>query len=282
MLGLKKWMWAAVIAAATTAPVSAQQGTSTRTLGGGTTTSLTGTGGLAGGGAGQLGGGQGQGGLGGGSGQGQLGGNLGGTPLMTLDVAPNLTAPTGTAQSSLSQSNFLAGYYADPRFQGLINAQVNAAPGGFGQPLYNIGAGGTGALRGGTAGRAGTTGLANRGLTGAGRTGLGAGGLGGLNAQNQSGILIPLPVQIAYVAEVGFAASPMAPTQVQADLRGMLDRSSITTPQNVQIVVNPGNAVTLRGTVKDEDEARLVEGLVRVTPGVGEIRNELTFPIARR
>jgi len=36
-----------------------------------------------------------------------------------------------------------------------------------------------------------------------------------------------------------------------------------------------GEVIVLRGRVADEDERRLVEGMVRLEPGVHEVRNEL-------
>ena len=64
---------------------------------------------------------------------------------------------------------------------------------------------------------------------------------------------------------------------VESDLRLMIDgMSGIANPKGVQIITDADNNVTLRGSVKDSDEARFVEGLVRITPGVREITNELT------
>ncbi|MBX9579943.1 MAG: BON domain-containing protein [Gemmataceae bacterium] len=86
---------------------------------------------------------------------------------------------------------------------------------------------------------------------------------------------------IAYPAQVRFAAPPVTPTAVQADLRGVIDRtptSMLANPAGVQVQVADGNTVVLRGAVRDEDEARLVEGLVRLTPGVRGIKNELSYP----
>ena len=39
-----------------------------------------------------------------------------------------------------------------------------------------------------------------------------------------------------------------------------------------------GTTVILRGRVADEDERRLVEGMVRLEPGVQVVQNELTIP----
>lgn len=261
MRELRKWAWAALIATAAAAPGAAQQGTIT-SGGGATTGNLGGVGGLTGGGAGQLGGGgggQGGGGAGGGLGtsSGGMGTALQGTQLQTMQAAPKLSAPTGTASSSLQKSNFLAGYYANPYFQGTISSGTSATPGGFGMVLMPVTAG---------SGAAG------------GRGGIGgAGGRGGQSSSNQSGILIPLPVQINYSAQMRFPTPPVAAGRMQTELRLVIDGTSqIANPKGVQIVTDDANNVTLRGTVKDDDEARLVEGLVRLTPGVGAIKNELT------
>ena len=60
----------------------------------------------------------------------------------------------------------------------------------------------------------------------------------------------------------------------------MVQRSlgTLSNPAGVQVLTTPDNNVVLRGTVRDAREARLVEGMVRLTPGVAYIKNELTFP----
>jgi hypothetical protein len=258
MRELRKLAWAAIIAAAASAPAAAQQGTIT-SGGGATTGNLGGAGGLTGGGAGQLGGTSG--GLGGNSGgstSGSTGSPLQGTQLQSMTAPPKLMAPTGTASSSLAKSNAFAGYYANPYFQGQITAQTNATPGGFGTPLYGAATGGTGSINRGTGGGIG-------------------GARPGQSGNQQSGILIPISVQMSYSAQMRFPTAPVAVSRIQTDLRVVIDGTSeIANPKGVQVVTDDFNNVTLRGTVKDDDEARLVEGLVRLTPGVGFIKNELT------
>ena len=62
---------------------------------------------------------------------------------------------------------------------------------------------------------------------------------------------------------------------LRVDLQAMVSRSSaIRTPANVRVEAD-GNVIVLRGRVADEDEKRLVEGMVRLEPGVREVRNEL-------
>lgn len=128
------------------------------------------------------------------------------------------------------------------------------SPGGWGQPTLPVSyAGGRGA--------AGGTASVNRGGAGA-----------GLNSTSSMGGSV---VPITYALEVKFRPTPIAPSKFQADLQGIVSRSSmITTPDTVRVVI-VDDAVVLRGVVADEDEKRLVEGMVRLEPGVHEVRNEL-------
>jgi osmotically-inducible protein OsmY len=58
----------------------------------------------------------------------------------------------------------------------------------------------------------------------------------------------------------------------------VLDRSTMLSNSRGVDVSSDGPMVVLRGSVKDEDEARLVENMIRLTPGVRDVRNELKFP----
>ncbi len=254
MRELKRWAWVAVVAVAWAAPASAQLSGGTGGLGGSTgglggTTTGGGTGGInagttAGGGNFNTGGGA----SGGASDQ--------ALQLLELQNPPAINAPTGNQGSSTAASNIFSGYFANPYYQGRAGATVNQAPGGFGQALY--GNTGTGAVRGG--GTAGRTGALGRNST-----------------TNQSGIVIPLQVQMAYAAEMRFASAPVPATQLSTEIRSALDGTSmLSSAKAVQVVLDAGNNVTLRGTVADDDERRLVEGMVRLTPGVRGIKNELT------
>ncbi|MBA4190171.1 MAG: hypothetical protein C0467_19475 [Planctomycetaceae bacterium] len=271
---LNRLVWTAILVGLSASSGFAQQGTVT-TGGGSSLGSLTGTGGQAGGLGGGVGGGAGGGTAGGGS-------QLGGTALQTMQPAPTLGPPTGQNNSTLDQSNFLSGYYANPYYQGLITAQTNQGPGGFGSPLSGTGSlGGTGGARGTSRPSGGATTTAGRttgGVGGAlgGRTG----GLGGQTGPNTYGVMVPMPVQLTYAAVADFSAPAVTAPVLQADLTGMIARSvgSIANPAAVQVFTAPNNTVILRGNVQSAREARLVEGMVRLTPGVGFIQNELTFP----
>ncbi len=218
-----------------------------------------GQGGGAQGGGGQGGGAQGGGGQGGGS---QGGTDLGGTTLIQQESAPNITAPGtsgGGASSAINTSNIFSATFGNPYFQGTpTNAKSSAAPGGFGTTLYPTAAGNA------AGGRAGAGAAGGRG--------------GAASTANQFGTIISLPVQVTYPAVARFPAAPMTATKLQTDLTGLIGRSTmIANPASVQVITE-GNTVTLRGTAKDADEARMIAGMVRMTPGVRAVHNELNFP----
>lgn len=284
MRELRRFAWAAVFVGASAAQGFGQTGVGS--TGGGLSSGATGgLGGTGGTGTGGLGG------TGATGGQGQLNA----PSLQGMQQAPTITAPSMSTNTSTNQaidsSNFLQRTYGAVYYQGRAGATVNQTPGGFGTALFqqggttgggNIGfagaTGGTGGFggTGGTGGFGGTGGVGGtRGGT-AGRTG--TGGIGGTgNLADPGGVLVQIPRQIAYPARVRFTAPPAAPGRLMTDLRGIIDRTPmLANPAGVQLQVD-GSTVVLRGVVQDEEEARLVEGLVRLTPGVGAIKNELSF-----
>jgi hypothetical protein len=224
------------------------------------------TGGTGGGNIGFAGGGAGGGGMrttggmgggaGGGAGGGRTGGAGGGISTTTLGGAGGRTGGgIGTALGA----------------GGLTGAGL--APGGLGGGGLAGGGLAGGGLAGGRAGALG--GGLGGGLGGA---GLG-GGLGGrAGGVTQTGQIIQLPRQIAYPAVLRFPSPPVVPAQVQTDIQNVIGRSTmIANPAGVQVQVS-GPAVVLRGAVRDEDEARLLENVARLTPGVQQVKNELTYP----
>jgi len=269
MRGLKTWAWVVVLASLSASPAAAQQG---GIMSGGQPSGIGLSGGAGALSSSGLAGGLNTSGIGSGAGVGASSG-LGGSSLGSSSAsssaitAPTIAAPTGSASSSLDKSNFLSGYYANPYYQGIASSTNSGTPGGFGNPLYGTSSG--------SAGRGGinTGGLTNRAGTG------GLGGLGSNQNSNVSGIVIPIPVQINYAATMRFPTPPVAATRLQTEIRVAIDNTSlIANPKTVQIITDANNNVILRGTVKDDDEARLIEGMVRLTPGVHAIQNELTFP----
>ena len=309
---LKRSLWAAVATAAAAGGASAQLGgaggtggaaggTGGTAIGGGT----GGTGGLGGGtgGAGGLGGGTGGGGAAGGSGGGTAGTA---TTAGLSSVTINPPSQVAVAPQGVATSNGIGKYYANPMYQGRAGLATTSAtsvanPGGFAVPLYgtNLGAatatggagGGRGGAGGGTSsgfgGAATSFGSSSAGGVGGGGFGAagggnarGAGGVGGAGTASQSGQVVSQGVPgISYTATIKFATTAVTPAQFQADLQAVVSRSSaLSNPAGVQLTTGPNGAVTLRGQVKDEDEARLVEGLLRLTPGVRDVTNDLKFP----
>jgi hypothetical protein len=258
MRELRRLAWAAAFAAFAATPAAAQTtaGTTGTTVGSsGTTLQTAATSGNT------------QGNVSGNSGQ--AGNNLGqsgGTALTAFPKSPNIAAVTayGTTNSTntgVQQSNFLRNTYANPYYMGRYNVTATQAPGGFGAVLYPV------------TGTTGTTG--GRG----GQGGVGATGTSGsINVQDPGGIIANLPRQIAYTSVVKFQPPPMVAGQLQADLSGMISRATmLANPAGVQVTTE-GQNVTLRGAVQSSEEARMVEGMVRMTPGVRQIKNELTYP----
>jgi hypothetical protein len=147
---------------------------------------------------------------------------------------------------------------------------------GFGGTTGFGGATGFGGTTGLGGGRIGLGGLGGAGGLG-GRTGLG--GFGGAGMTNTAQV-VPLSRQISYTAtlRVPQAAPAAVASRIQTEARAVIDRSSaIANPAGVQVATD-GPVVVLRGSARDEDEARLIENMIRLTPGVRDVRNELQFP----
>ena len=80
---------------------------------------------------------------------------------------------------------------------------------------------------------------------------------------------------------------PVAPAQMQTELKAILASSAAALPsaqnlnvsaqnlQNLNVYVDGNQVVVLQGTVGTEDDRKLVEGMVRLTPGVQFVRNEI-------
>lgn len=260
MRNLQRLAWAAVAALAAATPVSAQMR--------GGTTAPTGTAGTATGGnlgtfqnapantATTLNTGGTTGtdtGTGTGTGSGSAGTQI---ELSPVEQAPTVRAPStyGKTPASIQASNFLGPTFANPYYSGLlVNTRSGTSnPGGFGDPTFGKATGATATAR--------------------------TGGTGGTFTADPGGQIVQLPRQIAYTAQLKFTPPTIPAPRLQADLRGLIDRAGLTVPAgSVQVLVD-GTSVVLRGTVRDDDEARLVMGVVRLTPGVSRITNELNYP----
>jgi hypothetical protein len=254
---LNRLIWATLIAGTTATPIFAQ----------------------AGGSPGGSSGGASMGGSAGGSSGGSAGGtSLSGTTLSTLGSTPQITAPAAVgsaSQSSLSSSNFFSPYFANPYYQGVLSnsSANNNNPGGFGLPLFS-GSGGSSGY-GGTVGSAAGTG-------GATST---AGRVGGISSRSSSSTtsatVIASPYQFSYRAEARFPISPVPQTQLQSEIINMIARSRDYPVRDLQVSAD-ASVVTVRGIVKDEETARTIGSMVRLTAGVKGVKNELLFPVATK
>jgi hypothetical protein len=90
----------------------------------------------------------------------------------------------------------------------------------------------------------------------------------------------------SYAVAPTFEYRTAGPNQLQTEVEQVLTRSTSLSPNREIRVEVQGPVVVLRGTVANEHDRRLAEGLVRLTPGVQDVRNELkmsgtTPPLAR-
>jgi hypothetical protein len=175
-----------------------------------------------------------------------------------------------TASSAISTANPFRSTYGNPFSGGLPNANGRLT---FGQALYNTG----------TSGSGGAGALAGLGAPGLGTAGITTGGLGGgLGAQGVGNASVPYASSVgirrapAYITVLGpdFAPPQRSATAVVGDLQQSLDRSARLAPGSVTVRMDQGTAV-LSGVVSDARQRRLAEGLVRLTPGVHDVRNDV-------
>jgi hypothetical protein len=168
----------------------------------------------------------------------------------------NSATGTGSAFPGIAASNLLGSYYANPLAAGLPSGTTQPR---FGAPLYTIttanlsstGAGGAGgANRGGTA----TTSSSNA------------------YAGSSSVGIRRAP---AYATTIGFEFAAPSMTSMQTSLQQTIAESTrLPSKANMTVVVD-GETVVLRGTASSDRERRMAEALVRLTPGVHDVRNDL-------
>lgn len=186
---------------------------------------------------------------------------IGGTPSSSSSSSFMGTTTTGTqigttgrsgATTTPGATSFLGANYANPLAMGLGTGTVAK----FGSVMYNITA-----TKPGTA----TVNTANLGSQSSGS---------GFNIRR-------LP---AYAATLKINNMPPPPTalQVATDLQTMLVQSPQLDSRDAVHVFIDGRSVVLQGQVVGgdasaaDDERRLVENMVRLTPGVFQVRNEVT------
>jgi hypothetical protein len=174
---------------------------------------------------------------------------------------------SGGVSNPINQSNVLYPYFATGFSTAFNSSSLTRTMGSFGQPLYRIST---------------PTATAQAVSTGTASVG-GRGGSSSLSSTNTSNANFGSVIQetarrpaVAAMLDDTFAVNIPTGGVLQAELRDILDRStSLTSQPNISIAVE-GRLVTLRGVVPNDHERRLAESLLRLTPGVGMIKNELT------
>jgi hypothetical protein len=267
-----------------------------------------GTGSFSGGGGSSGGSG---GGSGGGGGTGSSASNVSGS-IQSQQLSQGITADsllgsfnnvgTGTmgrgGSSAVSSANPLAAYYYNPLAQGLVSGTGTGSTTGnaaaFGTPTYGNMTSGSGSLGGRSTGSAfggtSSSGLGSFGSVGstASRTGS-TGSLSGTATirGGTTGTIAPGftggtwgpaigrrgPVMAASLARV---SRPIPVATRRPDLQAIIARSTRLTSAAGITVATEGNTVVLTGTVASEDDRRIAENMLRLHPGVVDIRNQLT------
>jgi len=161
----------------------------------------------------------------------------------------------GSSTAVPSQSNPLFSTYANPLNQGLLDITgkptSNKAFGQASYPLYSGSGttGGGGAFGGGT-GSSSTTAF----------------------GYNTGGIVYPSN----YITVAGDSLPPVvhAAPKLQAAVADVLSRSTVVRPNGIKLQVD-GSTVIIEGTVASAKDKRIIEGMIRMTPGVRSLVSNL-------
>jgi hypothetical protein len=243
-----------------TAPLLAQAGG----MGGGFAGGAGGAGGVAGaggglaGGAGGLAGGGFAGGTSGSSGLGFTGNTGSGASALGFTGTSGTNTGTGRFSSGFSgstsapgpqQTNLLRSFYSDPYSMGYYAMGSTSSRYSFGQPVYTV------ATTTGTVGSLSS--LAPGGLV--------------------SATSYPERRAPAFITTIGFERAPFDSKKVQVEVQDIIDRSSRLRANGAIRVTMQGQVAILQGRVSDARSRRLAESLVRLTPGVRGVQNQLAI-----
>jgi hypothetical protein len=271
------WPLAILAALAWAGPVAAQARTGG--AGGGASGGAGGgfSGGISGGGGGMSGGfsGGGGGGLSGGglSGGGSLqsqfslnNANFSGGGNMSGNISGGGGRNAGGRSGAVGQTSFLGPTWSSPLALGWASNSSNGqAAAAFGQAMFNL--------------QQTNTNTANRG---GGNLNRGVGGNANLQNVSQAAPFASsagIRRNIGYVTDLAptfLVTEPPPVAQVRDDLQRIFLEADVNLPSrnNIQVIVD-GPAVVLRGRVADDHERRLAEAVLRLSPGVRDVRNEL-------
>jgi hypothetical protein len=95
----------------------------------------------------------------------------------------------------------------------------------------------------------------------------GSGGFG-------TGIGVSTRPAAAYTTVIGFKHRSTPPRELLANLGDVLARSADLADTRIQLILD-GSTVVMRGNVSDWEQRRLAENLLKLTPGVNGVKNEL-------
>jgi hypothetical protein len=79
----------------------------------------------------------------------------------------------------------------------------------------------------------------------------------------------------AYTVAVSFPYEPLSAVQLRTEAESILARSSALSMKDTIRVRTDGQTLVLQGQVRSAQEKRLVENMIRLTPGVHSIQNNL-------
>ncbi len=210
------------------------------------------------------------------------------------------TTGTGSGSRSGSSSftssvNPLASYYTNP-----LAANMGATSGTttgststqFGSALYTVSTSSSSSLGGSSSGRGGSSlgGSSNSLGTAGVRTGTSGFGSTGTSGSSSFGSTSSSGYTYGPVFSVGSTFAPPSipgggapilggpPSRFQLQLQDTIQQSSRLSPESKSgiSVAMDGGVVVLRGTVSNPGEAQLAMNLLSLTPGVRDIRSELT------
>ncbi len=195
-----------------------------------------------------------------------------GNPMFTSTTSSGSNAIGGVFGGTAGQSTMTP--LGSSSSSGLRPGTASSSMSGYGGAGSRTGGlGGTTGGLGGAGSLGGAGGLGGRGTTGgfgAGGAGLGAGGQQfastSSNYRESQYIVNPGPAL--------YSGTTAGPLTFRSDLQESLNRGGLASIGNIR-VMSDGQRVVLRGRVRDLSESRTAEGLMRLTPGVRDVVNEL-------
>jgi hypothetical protein len=168
---------------------------------------------------------------------------------------------SGNLYQGVSNTNPFYQSYQEPLSLGMTTGNQRTT---FGMPLYNLSQSITGNLTGGGA----------LGITG---------GTSATTFNPSPATYMTTPFMVGFATVSGSGATPpptrtlppAVASRLQRDAQQVINQSSALPSKGGIRISVVGPAVVLQGVVSDDHERRLAEGLVRLTPGINEVVNEL-------